>query len=53
MQQAPASTVQRMHNEAVPALYEQINEHIWEEAYDGKYEYRQIQLFLLQVTEYG
>lgn len=32
MQQAPASTVQRMHNEAVPAECERIYEHIWEEA---------------------
>ena len=32
MQQAPASTVQRMHNEAVPAECERIYEHVWEEA---------------------
>ena len=32
MQQAPASTVQRMHNEAVPAECERIYERVWEEA---------------------
>lgn len=32
MQQAPASTVQRMHNEAVPALCDTLYEQVWEEA---------------------
>lgn len=32
MQQAPASTVQRMHNEAVPAECERLYERVWEEA---------------------
>jgi len=32
MQQAPASTVQRMHNEAVPVESERIYERVWEEA---------------------
>jgi len=32
MQQAPASTVQRMHNEAVPTECERIYERVWEEA---------------------
>lgn len=32
MQQAPASTVQHMHNEALPAECERIYEQVWEEA---------------------
>lgn len=32
MQQAPASTVQRMHNEAILAECERIYERVWEEA---------------------
>ncbi|SCW66082.1 Transposase [Paenibacillus tianmuensis] len=32
MQQAPVSTVQRIHNEAVPVEYERICEQVWEEA---------------------
>lgn len=32
IQQAPASTVQRMHNEAVPAECERLYERVWEEA---------------------
>lgn len=32
MQQAPASTVQHMHNEAVPALCNALYEQVWEEA---------------------
>nr|WP_068500240.1 transposase [Paenibacillus kribbensis] len=32
MQQAPSSSVQRMHNEAIPAEYERIYEQVWEEA---------------------
>ena len=32
MQQAPASTVQRMHNETVPTECERIYEQVWEEA---------------------
>jgi len=32
MQQTPASTVQRMHNEAVPAECERIENHVWAEA---------------------
>ncbi|MCU6713270.1 ISL3 family transposase, partial [Paenibacillus sp. J5C_2022] len=32
MQQTPASTVQRMHNEAVPALCDELYEEVWEEA---------------------
>lgn len=34
MQQAPASTVQRMHHEAVPAECERIYAQVWEEAKD-------------------
>ncbi|WZY35732.1 transposase family protein [Bacillus sp. FSL W8-1122] len=34
MQQAPASTVQRMHNEAIPVEYEQIDERVWKEAHE-------------------
>ena len=34
MQQAPASTVQRMHNEAVPVECEQIYERVWKEAHE-------------------
>nr|WP_256873667.1 hypothetical protein [Paenibacillus kribbensis] len=29
MQQAPSSSVQRMHNEAIPAEYERIYEQVW------------------------
>nr|WP_251037960.1 transposase [Paenibacillus albidus] len=32
MQQLPASTVQRMHNEAVPLEYERIEKQVWTEA---------------------
>ncbi|QTH46737.1 ISL3 family transposase [Cohnella sp. LGH] len=32
IQQAPASTVQRMHNEAVPALCDALYKQVWEEA---------------------
>lgn len=32
MQQTPASTVQRMHNEAVPVLCDALSEQVWEEA---------------------
>lgn len=32
MQQTPASTVQRMHKKAVPALCERIEEQVWAEA---------------------
>lgn len=32
MQQAPASTVQHLHNEAIPDLSERISERVWEEA---------------------
>lgn len=34
MQQAPASTVQRMHHEAIPAECERIYAQVWEEAKD-------------------
>ncbi|MEC0237851.1 hypothetical protein P4H71_26395 [Paenibacillus kribbensis] len=30
MQKAPSSSVQRMHNEAIPAEYERIYEQVWE-----------------------
>lgn len=32
MEQAPASTVQRMHNEAVPVKSEHLSKQAWEQA---------------------